>query len=229
MKVTFSILISLIAFQIFAIEPISQREKEESVNRIVKFLNDGLVQDYLPEVNRQLGECTSGNEKTHCLQTIDQYQVLETTQKNICFPSTNCHFYKCMEKTYQCESQGVDYFTNLAFPTCSQYVSNIDQLKFSRVGIEWIYSVMVCLQKGLVDECEVLGNCSQGTPKKSCQYIVDFTLKFHPGCYINSGVGVCRLPLKDKIQIWKTVRPFLTKNERKEAYKVIFHCLKNGF
>jgi len=89
---------------------------------------------------------------------------------------------------------------------------------------------MVCLQKGLIDECEVKGNCQQTTDllerKKTCEHITEFTLAYHPGCYINSGVGICKLPLKDKHSIWKTVSPFLTERERQEAYKVIFHCLK---
>ena len=99
-------------------------------------------------------------------------------------------------------------------------------------GIDWIYRVMVCLQKGLVEECDANGNCvipqDQTQGENTCDYITDYTLKFHPGCYINSGVGICQLPIKDQLAIWKTVEPYLTKRERQEAYKVMWHCLSKG-
>ena len=134
-----------------------------------------------------------------------------------------------MENKYSCKNENVNYFTDLAEPTCNQYVSNIKKEKlFTQKGHDWIYSVMVCLQKGLIEECEVNNNCKKSTPKKTCDYITDFTLKFHPGCYLNSSVGICNLPLKDKINIWRTVSKFLTKRERIEAYKVILSCIRMG-
>jgi hypothetical protein len=133
-----------------------------------------------------------------------------------------------MEEKYQCESVGVNYFTKLAHPTCNAYVKNINEGIFTKAGVEWIYTVMVCLQKGLIDECEVKGNCPTSSDKKeqekTCNHITEFTLAYHPGCYINSGVGVCKLPMKDKLNIWKTVGPYLTARERQEAYKVVFQC-----
>lgn len=190
---------------------------------IVAELQKQLQTEYLPYLQEKLGTCESGD----CLQLENGVRVLKTPKADVCFPYTNCEYYKCMEEKYLCMPEGVNYFEELAYPTCRQYVSNIQDEKFSEEGEEWIYSVMVCLQKGLVDECDVAGNCDQTTRRKVCDHITEFTLEFHPGCYIESGVGVCNLPLKDKLAIWKTVSPFLTARERRQAYKVVFYCLWN--
>lgn len=193
---------------------------------ISRELQQELIDDYLPSVQEIMGFCEGGD----CLiQGPGHSKKLKINDEtSICFPYTECDFYKCMEEKYGCMQVGVNYFQELALPTCNQYVKNINAHKFSKDGVEWIYSVMVCLQKGLVDECEVSGACDKGDQKKTCDYITDFTLKFHPGCYINSAKGICNLPFADKMAIWKTVRPYLTARERIEAYKVIFHCLTNA-
>lgn len=187
-------------------------------------LESELKGTYLSSLENLWGKCGSPPES--CLSLKDNYQLLTLPKKELCFPYTLCGFYQCMEEKYHCSEFGVDYFTKLAAPTCGAYLKNIAADKFSKVGIEWIYTVMVCLQKGLIDECAIKENCPESTPQKTCEHIVDFTLSYHPGCYIKSGVGVCHLPLKDKNAIWKTVSPFLTSRERQEAYKVIFQCLK---
>ncbi len=181
---------------------------------------------YLASLEKIWGAC--GDNPQSCLRQQDDYLLLNLEKKEICFPYTQCGFYRCMENKYNCESVGVNYFTKLALPTCSSYVSNIASDKFTKKGVEWIYTVMVCLQKGLIDECEVNGRCpvsdDLSVREKTCNHITEFTLNYHPGCYIKSGVGVCKLPLKDKQAIWKTVSPYLTNRERQEAYKVIFQC-----
>ena len=190
---------------------------------IKKILERDLETSYLQSLETHWGKC--GSTKDSCLSDHDGYKVVNLPKKEACFPYTVCGFYDCMEEKYQCAGVGVNYFTKLARPTCNAYVKNIEAEKFTQKGVEWIYTVMVCLQKGLVDECEVKGNCDKGDRKKTCDHITEFTLAYHPGCYINSGVGVCKLPLKDKMNIWKTVGPFLTDREKVEAYKVIFECL----
>lgn len=189
---------------------------------IVQLLQKDIKEDYIPKLESELGSC----EKENCINQVSDYKTLELADKTVCLPYTQCGFYKCMEKKYQCKPEGVGYFTDLAFPTCSTYTRNIQKKWFTQKGYNWIYTVMVCLQKGLIDECELTENCNKETQKKSCDYITDFTLKFHPGCYINSGVGVCKLPMKDKINIWRTVGKFLTDREREEAFKVVLSCLK---
>lgn len=188
-------------------------------------LQNELRGSYLQSLEKMFGACPPGEE---CLREEQGAMRLKLPKKEMCFPYTMCGYYKCMEEKYQCSSVGVNYFTELAYPTCSQYVKNMDASHFTEKGKEWIFTVMVCLQKGLAEECEIKGNCpvSTETQKKTCDHITEFTLAYHPGCYINSGVGVCKLPLKDKRAIWKTVSPYLTERERVEAYKVIFHCLK---
>lgn len=194
-------------------------------HKVIDELQNEINQNYIPKLNTYLGECSSYD----CLLIKNEYRALLTQKGKVCLPYTQCGFYKCMEEKYQCKKEGVIYFTDLALPTCKQYVSNIKKSIFSQKGHDWIYSVMVCLQKGLIDECEINQNCQKETPKKTCDHITEFTLRFHPGCYLNSGVGICRLPLKDKINIWKTVSPFLTHREREEAYKVILTCIRGGF
>ena len=198
----------------------------EEADHIKKQLQNELSNQYLKKLEMKWGNC--GDNPASCLTKKDNYMIANFPGAEICFPYTMCGFYHCMENVYHCNDVGVNYFTDLAFPTCSAYEANIEKNNFSNKAIEWIYSVMVCLQKGLVDECEIAGRCPKETAvdlqKKTCDHITDFTLQYHPGCYINSGVGVCHLPLKDKLNIWKTVNPFMTKREKKEAYKVIFEC-----
>lgn len=191
-------------------------------------LQSELRTTYLEKLENIWGKCGATSES--CLEEREDYMRVTLPKKESCFPYTMCGFYNCMEEKYQCGSVGVDYFSKLAFPTCSAYVKNINENRFTEKGVEWIYTVMVCLQKGLIDECEVRGNCpaDKESRAKTCNHITEFTLNYHPGCYINSGIGVCKLPLKDKQNIWKTVGPYLTAREKKEAYKVIFECFRPG-
>ena len=196
---------------------------------IVQTLKNELQTNYLKDVlaRSKEGRCEFGSFKD-CLEEREDFWQVRLDSKSRCFPSTICGYYQCMESQYQCSQYGVHYFTDLAFPTCSQYVKNINEGKFTKDGVEWIYSVMVCLQKGLFEECEIKGNCAAKSSKNSCEHIVDFTLKFHPGCYLESGIGICNLKLKDQINIWRTVGPYLTKREREEAFKVVKQCLTSN-
>ncbi|EQC50369.1 hypothetical protein M899_2567 [Bacteriovorax sp. BSW11_IV] len=212
-------------FDTFSFELQKKIDVSEEKEIIKKQLHNDIEKIYIPKLEEVLGQCSDGK----CLEVVNDVYKLHLPVKSVCLPYTSCGFYSCMEEKYQCDPEGVHYFTKLAKPTCEAYMKNIDQGKFSKKGMEWIYTVMVCLQKGLVDECEVRDNCHKKTKRSTCDYITDFTLKFHPGCYINSGPGVCKLPIKDKTNIWKTVGPFLTKRERIEAYKVVYHCIKTGF
>lgn len=186
-------------------------------------LNIDLRTSFFDQAQEGLGECSSGD----CLVIKEGYNVfIDENEREHCYPGTVCEYYQCMEKKYQCKGEDVGYFSDLAYPTCTSYVRNIQAEKFTDKGVDWIYRVMVCLQKGLFKECDVKGNCSLSENRgKVCDHIVDFTLKFHPGCYLESGVGVCKLPLKDQLAIWKTVGPYLTARERREAYKVVWSCL----
>lgn len=204
-------------------------KKDIDVEALKKVIKEKIHQDihksYIPKLEKVFGECSSEN----CIDVDNGVYTLNLPVKSLCLPFTSCGFYECMEDKFQCDKEGVHYFTKLAKPTCEAYMKNIDEGRFSKKAMEWIFSVMVCLQKGLVDECEVGDNCHKKTAKDSCNYITEFTLSFHPGCYIQSGPGICKLPVKDKINIWKTVGPFLTDRERVEAYKVVYHCIKTGF
>lgn len=204
----------------------SQALGNSDAYRVKERLQRELVEDYLPRLEDLWGKCAGSPE--HCLSFFDDSARLSLPQRNLCFPYTGCAFYRCMEEKYHCSDVGVTYFTQLAFPTCSTYVENIEKGWFSKQGVEWIYEVMVCLQRGLIDECEVLGRCPAERRKETCEHITEFTLKFHPGCYINSGVGVCNLPLSDQINIWRTVYPYLTAREREEASKVMAYCAGFG-
>lgn len=193
------------------------------VSQTITELNEDLKMEYLNKAQAILGECPSGD----CLiQDNGSTQFEDEVGTKHCYPNTTCGFYECMEQKYQCMEVGVNYFKELAKPTCEAYVSNIKKGIFSEKGKDWIYRVMVCLQKGLFEECSLRGNCpTEESNEKTCKHITEFTLKFHPGCYINSGVGVCKLPLKDQLNIWKTVGPYLTKRERQEAMKVVRYCV----
>lgn len=188
---------------------------------IIANLQKNIRGEYLDSLKDQWGDCESGN----CLSIKDDVYQYHFEKKSICLPYTTCGFYKCMEEKYKCDPVGVNYFTELAYPTCSTYVKNINRNYFTEKGITWIYSVMVCLQKGLVKECDEDENCTKSTRKETCDHITKYTLEFHPSCYLNSGVGVCRLPLKDKINIWRTVAKYLTNDETVQAFRVVAKCL----
>lgn len=198
--------------------PLMSHAQEQTLQE----LNEDLKNAYFREAQAILGTCESGD----CLKVKEGAKVFEDELgEEHCYPNTNCDFYDCMEKKYQCMDVDVIYFKKLAKPTCEAYVSNIKKGIFSEKGKDWIYRVMVCLQKGLFDECSLKGNCpTSENNEKTCKHITEFTLEFHPGCYINSGVGVCKLPIKDQLNIWKTVGPYLTKRERQEAMKVVRYC-----
>jgi hypothetical protein len=201
-----------------------QRPPTLNLNDIIKPLNENLKGKYYSKAKEVLGECGEGD----CLSqdSLGAWFFKDGAGSKHCYPGTNCEYYRCMEEKYRCLDVGVEYFANLAKPTCEAYVANIGKKKFTSKGNEWIYNVMVCLQKGLFEECSIRGNCPESeSNEKTCEHITEFTLKFHPGCYINSGVGVCKLPLKDQLNIWRTVGPFLTDRERIEAYKVVRYCL----
>lgn len=189
---------------------------------VITHLQDHLQYDYLPEVQALLGDCGAED----CLVREEDHLELQTPDRNLCFPWTQCGYYDCMERQRPCESVGIKYFSQLAAPTCRSYTHNINNNQFSANGIEWIYEVMVCLQKGLFEECEIRGACDQTNLRETCEYIEDYTLKFHPGCYLESGVGVCQLALNDQRMIWKTVGPYLTAREWVEAFKVVMSCLR---
>lgn len=189
-------------------------------SQIILDLQNDIKNHYVAKLQMFLGVCESGN----CIEHSSNYLTLKTGTQKICLPYTNCEFYKCMEEKYQCKRESVNYFTELAYPTCATYKQNLRKKYFTQKGFDWIYSVMVCLQKGLIDECELNKNCQAETAKKSCDYITDFTLKFHPSCYINSGIGVCNLPSQDKINIWRTVAKFLTKDEFLQAIETVKQC-----
>jgi hypothetical protein len=188
---------------------------------IVQDLHTEIEQDFIPKLTDKFGDC---GEKS-CIEFNDGKYYFKGADKKVCLPWTACSFYSCMEEKYKCESQKINYFTELAEPTCNQYVKNIGNNYYSQEGKEWVYSVMVCLQKGLIEECEINENCDLANPRVSCPHIVEFTLDYHPGCYTNSGVGVCHLSFQDKWRIWNTVYPFMTKRERKQAWKVVWYCL----
>jgi hypothetical protein len=144
-----------------------------------------LQQEYLEQVLETHGPCFGDQD---CLIDQKTHVEIQLEQQTLCYPYTRCGFYECMETQYPCSSVGLNYFTKLAAPTCRNYVSNIQQDRFSQEGVEWIYEVMVCLQKGLFEECGLEGRCQRATVRESCEYIVDFTLSFHPGCYLESGL-----------------------------------------
>lgn len=210
--------LTFIAFLLFS-SPIFSLD----LNQTIQGLNEDLRNEYFLEAQAALGECVDGN----CLKEEKNERIFfDEGGEEHCYPNTTCGYYECMERKYQCMDVGVVYFKELAKPTCESYVSNIKKGIFTEKGKDWIYRVMVCLQKGLFEECSLRGNCPQEeSNEKTCHHITEFTLKFHPGCYINSGVGVCKLPLKDQLNIWKTVGPYLTKREKEEAKKVIRYCL----
>lgn len=201
----------------------SLRASSVDLTKIIGPLQDHLKGDYLKRGQEELGVCSGGE----CLQGSSEGRMVfvDGEGNQHCYPNTTCEYYKCMEERYRCMDVGVEYFEKLAYPTCGAYVKNIKEGRFTTKGKEWIFNVMVCLQKGLFDECSLKGNCPVvENNQKTCEHITEFTLNFHPGCYIESGVGVCKLPLKDQINIWRTVGPYLTDRERIEAFKVVRYC-----
>ncbi len=191
-------------------------------------LHQNLHGAYLQEVMALLGECNYLSSQRECLNFVGDWVTLKTSAGEACYPYTMCGYYQCMEERYQCSRVGFPYLNRLAYPACKYYERNIQRGHFTRAGVEWVYQVMVCLQKKLFEECEVKGSCpaEQEDRQSTCGHITEITLDHHLSCYLDSGVGVCHLPFKDKMGIWRTLSKFLTPREIEEAYKIIFHCIK---
>lgn len=206
----------------------TQADLDHHIAMTKKRIKANLTDNFWESIFDHFGACDYQS-SSECLVQHEDYLAAHFENKfKVCAPSTTCGFYKCMEGIYQCSKTQEFYFSKLAFPTCSSYEKNIYDHRFSLEGVTWIYEVMTCLQKGLVDECDLKGNCSRDVSdrKKTCGYITDYTLNFHPSCYFNSGVGVCNLSLRDQLNIFRTVGPYLTKPEKKQARKVVLECLK---
>ena len=127
-------------------------------------------------------------------------------------PMKSCLFYTdCMEAKVSCGASG--YAIGYGSKYCNKYVNRL--AFFTSQGQDWIYKVMICLQKGLVVP---LKNCDN-----NCETLKQIAFASHPGCYINS--GVCDLPVKDFINIIKTVGGDLTDMAAlKQALQTVTGC-----
>lgn len=113
-------------------------------------------------------------------------------EPNCQIPPQSCDFYtSCAEETLHCGSDG--YPVRYGAKNCGRFVHNLGA--FSPSGQAWVWRVMTCLQRALV---EPVGRCGA-----TCQVIEDAAFASHPVCYVDS--GVCDLPLQDLVEIVVTV------------------------
>jgi len=119
-------------------------------------------------------------------------------------PEKSCLFYtECMEAQVNCGFNG--YALGYGNKYCRKYNSRIGL--FSVDGQNWIYKTMNCLQKALVTSLEECHNCQQ---------LRTIAFDSHPKCYTDS--GVCNLPVRDYVEIFKTVgQEFATAEGIKQA------------
>lgn len=114
-----------------------------------------------------------------------------TVHSQLCLPQKDCSFYRqCLESHVPCGADG--YALGFGEVFCNKFVENID--RFSKMGQEWIWSTMTCLQNFLIP-------VSRRQPEMNCTDINTFAIASHPVCYTQSCLSVCDLPLSD----WATI------------------------
>src|SRR5690606_18654926 len=64
-------------------------------------------------------------------------------------------------------------------------------------GKTWVDKTMYCLQESLVGVYR-----RNVAPLPTCDTVRKTAFNSHPNCYVNSGVGVCSLPVSD----WNVIR-----------------------
>lgn len=141
-------------------------------------------------------ECSS-NRVEENLFLDENYYGLSSSPAPLCFPDPSCDFYYCQEKKFDCGKDGV--FQRFASKVCNEFMTNIDNQKFSVQGAKWVYDVTLCLQKHLYTNCENGNLCQAYNKEKSCELQEKTLIETHRKCYKDA--GLCELGVKD----WLTV------------------------
>lgn len=129
-------------------------------------------------------------------------------------PPQTCTFYSsCAEAALPCGSSG--YAIGYGLRNCNKFMQRLSH--FSAAGQAWIFRVMTCLQKFLING--PLQRCTL-----DCSSLKSDAFGSHPICYVNS--GVCDLPISDWLQLVITIRDdLLTLDTLKQAVTTGGNCL----
>lgn len=129
-------------------------------------------------------------------------------------PPQTCTFYSsCAEAALPCGNSG--YAIGYGLKNCNKFMQRLTH--FSAAGQAWIFRVMTCLQKFLING--PLQRCGL-----DCSSLKSDAFGSHPTCYVNS--GVCDLPISDWVQLVITIRDdLLTLDTLKQAVTTGGNCL----
>lgn len=129
-------------------------------------------------------------------------------------PPQTCAFYRtCAEAALPCGASG--YALGYGQANCDRFLRRLSH--FSQQGQAWIFRVMTCLQRFLIDG--PLLRCGL-----TCDALKEDAFSSHPGCYLDS--GVCALPVWDWVQLVVTIREdLLTLDTLRQAVTTGGACL----
>jgi len=132
---------------------------------------------------------------------------------------TTCDFYNCLETRLKCGPQG--YPIGYGFKYCNKF----KPLESDPLTASWVKPTRKCLQDFLAGEAAKL----PATFVPSAQYcatLKDNAFNSHPDCYVNSGPGICALPVLSKAKIFGVVDPgdLFTVASAKQAAIVAGRC-----
>lgn len=107
-------------------------------------------------------------------------------------PAKSCDWYQtCAEGTMKCGSDG--YPLHYGLRMCRRFEADLGA--FTQQGQTWVWAVMNCLQKALI---EPVGKCGA-----TCASVNKAAFDSHPVCYLKG--GVCDLPVRDMVQLVITI------------------------
>ncbi|KAJ3102398.1 hypothetical protein HDU97_000605 [Phlyctochytrium planicorne] len=108
-------------------------------------------------------------------------------------PKTCDFYFDCLDKAHPCGADG--YAQSYGGKFCRRFKENAPL--FSEIGQKWLWNVMSCLQGHLIP---TLGNANA-----TCDAIRKDAFKSHAGCYLNTGISICDIPILDWLHLVKTV------------------------
>lgn len=116
-------------------------------------------------------------------------------------PDQKCDFYSCAAQAANdqkvCDlADKQSYFLNYGEKYCKRFSSRTEK-SLSAEGRGWLNRTLACLQSSIVEGCNQKKECA------NCGTIRKLAFDTHPYCYVSS--GLCKLSLKDQIEVAKTV------------------------
>merc|ERR1711991_158678 len=105
--------------------------------------------------------------------------------------SSECGFYKCLERKYQCDTKMSSYFNrgnrypmHYGYKYCEKFKTITG--KMSEKGLRFIDNTRRCLQQALL-------SWSDRNPNGDCKALTNTAFDSHPRCYTGHSASICYL------------------------------------